>query len=83
MELVADDVDDHAQQLQAEDAKQQQREAQQRGPDAIGAELPRQGTEPTHKHTGGIPVVVGGVIAFGHRHFPEPRSMPKLGGVIE
>ena len=58
VEGVADDVDDRSEQLEPGEAEQQQRHAQDQRPQAIAAELPRQGEQPPHEFTGGIPALV-------------------------
>ena len=58
VERVADDVNDHPQQLEPRQAEQQQRHAQHQRPQAIAAELPRQGQQTPHQFAGGIPALV-------------------------
>ena len=74
IERVADDVDDHAQQLKPRQAEQQQHHAQRQRPQAIPAELPRQAQQAPHQFAGCIPALV--VLAgrrFGHN---QPDKMP-------
>ena len=76
---MADDVDDHAQQLQADDAEQQENETEDDGPDAIGAEPPGQGQEASHEFPGGIALVVG-VLVRGAGRFQNGQNDKLDGG---
>src|ERR1039458_1326762 len=55
---MADDVNDHSQQLEPQQAEQEQHNAQRQRPQAIPAELPRQAKQAPHQFTGGIPALV-------------------------
>ena len=67
IQRVADDVNHQAEQLEAGDAQQQQRQAQDRRPNAIGPKPPGQRQQAAHQYSRGISLVVEGVVV-GRRH---------------
>ncbi len=83
VERVADDVNHHAQQLEAHDAEQQQHHAQHQRPQAIRAKPPRQRQQPANEFRGGIPFV-GGRHCWLSRTFSElPKCRRRRESAIE
>jgi hypothetical protein len=78
---LANHINDQAEQFESGNAQQQQQQTQDHGPDAIGAELPREREQPANQFPGGILFVAGGARVWSGRF--QNLKMPQMKSAIE